>query len=514
MPKTVQMSGVADILNSVGPCLSSHIIDWLEKRGVSRQTARKRIERAPSDVVCRLKHIRFPHNETFLYLRDHFRTDSYFRNLREALESTGSVYGCAINSIIARDGSILRKHFDIVSGGPVVRMKGHIGSSTILANLVKVGLLESVDRPGIGELLILGDEGASATSATAKVKARLLTEGVLIRCIADWLRKLGLVSYHKVAVRDEEPQVPRFAQFSWDLTAPSYVHPLVSHGDGRKPLPGFCVADIVMSNMELNQRHMEYFVRKCESVRSQKSQRPFLSMIVANRFNPAAFQLGKQKGLFLTTPTILLGEDMTKSLISLMETLQNAARVATTEPERIEALFEKFSKIAGADNNLRGAFFEMIVAHCVREEKGSWIEIGKDIIDPEDGSRANIDVFSRKGKQEVWFCECKGYSPATQVSLQEVKEWREKRIKRIRNWLKTQSEYVDAQVGFEFWTASRFSNDAETYLKASKEQTRKYHLDYRDGASLLAYARHLNLTTIVRFLNEHFIRNPLSQLVP
>src|SRR4030042_4046315 len=96
---------IATILSKLGPSLSSTVTRFLVSQGISPDAARKRIQRARGDV-CRLRYIKFPHNETFLYLRDHWRTEKFFTSLREALHTSGSAYGYAIDSIVAREGVV------------------------------------------------------------------------------------------------------------------------------------------------------------------------------------------------------------------------------------------------------------------------------------------------------------------------------------------------------------------------------------------------------------------------
>ena len=44
-----------------------------------------------------------------------------------------------------------------------------------------------------------------------------------------------------------------------------------------------------------------------------------------------------------------------------METLKNAAAIATTNPERLAKLIDDLSEIEGAAGNLRGVLFEKLI---------------------------------------------------------------------------------------------------------------------------------------------------------
>ncbi|MCE7887026.1 MAG: hypothetical protein DYH13_05930 [Alphaproteobacteria bacterium PRO2] len=77
-----------------------------------------------------------------------------------------------------------------------------------------------------------------------------------------------------------------------------------------------------------------------------------------------------------TTPATLFGEDVAKALADLMDTLTNAAAVAASSPDQLEKLFQKLSGIEGSAGNLRGALFELLVGHMVRQLEGGSIDIG------------------------------------------------------------------------------------------------------------------------------------------
>ncbi len=62
----------------------------------------------------------------------------------------------------------------------------------------------------------------------------------------------------------------------------------------------------------------------------------------------------------LATPTNLFGQKVGKAIQSLVETLKNAAAIATTNPERLASLIDDLSEIEGAAGNLRGVLFELI----------------------------------------------------------------------------------------------------------------------------------------------------------
>lgn len=75
----------------------------------------------------------------------------------------------------------------------------------------------------------LSHQVVAESHEVAKMRARLQTEQVLLLAIKAWARNLGMVSYDKVALRDEDSngKQPKVGTFAWDLTAPSYLAPMV-----------------------------------------------------------------------------------------------------------------------------------------------------------------------------------------------------------------------------------------------------------------------------------------------
>jgi hypothetical protein len=98
----------------------------------------------------------------------------------------------------------------------------------------------------------------------AQLKARLVTEGILLLAVRDWIRKLGLASYEKIMIRDIAESLPMVGTFAWDLTGPSYLAPMVDRARREKPKPGFIACDVLLSTVD------EYgivpFIKKCTTL--------------------------------------------------------------------------------------------------------------------------------------------------------------------------------------------------------------------------------------------------------
>jgi hypothetical protein len=426
-----------------------------------------------------------------------------------AFDRTNSAYGLAVHSLAARGGIVPRQYFDIISGSPT-RLKRHISSDRILEGLERVSMVTLGNSPAVGDCVWLRPSLSETDVSCGALKAQLTTDDIFLNGLADWLKKLGLVSYHKVAFRSGTYR-PTFGQFGWDLTAPSYIHPLVRHGANQQPSPGFLVVDILLQS-QVTHHQVGYFINKCQVMRSQQRTRPFMSILIAEGFTDTAFKVGKANGVLFTTPQLLFGRDVAVGLRMLTKTLVNAAAVAAQRPEVIADLFGKLARIEGAAQNLRGALFELIVGHCVKEREGNTIDIGIQVTDPVSGECAEVDVLRVKGKQEVCAYECRGHAPDVIVDNDTIKDWLERRIPRIRGWVVGERRFSGCKLLFEFWTTGTFAPEAIERLTQASQGTKKYAVAWKDGPAVFDYVRSIRSKRLVDVMKEQYMRHPLSDI--
>ncbi len=507
MPRALSKRRITDLMGRDGPCLSSCLAKLLERQGSTNAGARQAIRRV-GDPLMRLANIRFPHNQAFLYLKEQFRTDPFWISLMSAFETSGSVYGHALFALKARGGIVPSSQFGVISGSPE-RLKGHLSYETVLERLLKLEILEESTIAGIGKCVSFGRRTPFSVIPHTSLRARQLAEEILLVGVADWIRKNSFGSWGKIKTRSVR-NTPQFSHFEWDLTAPSYALPLTSRSEsGTKP--GFIAMDVTLSKF-LDSSQVSYFRNKCNIIANQRRSRPFLPIIIGSSFTKEALRFGRSAGLIFTTPSNLLGGNIGEALRSLVEVLENAAAVAVSRPEVIDELFSKLGKIEGAANNLRGALFELLVGHCVREVEGSSIDIGKEVTAPDTGKRAEIDVLRVKGNQEVCAYECKGYGASKQVRAREVDKWLGTTIPRIYKWMKSEERFERCSIGFEFWTSGAFSPDAIALLRARANRTKRYTIRWKDGSAVYEYSRQLRERRIEAVLEQHFTAHPLSKL--
>lgn len=391
-------------------------------------------------------------------------------------------------------------YFSTISGSPE-RLKKHISSSTVLSRLVDVGLLKVLDHPDVGPCVRVEDHarlGQTQLKPTG-FRSRMIAEEILLGGLRDWVRHTGLGSSNSVRVRHLSAP-PAFGQFTWDLSAPSYLYPMLDYS--KKSLRhGFIVADVLLGR-HISPEDLQYFRLKAGIMRSLRNTRRFLAIFIGEHFTNEALRLGRRDGLVIATTETLFGRDVAEGLSQLIQVLNNAAAAVSSDPNLISQLFTKLDAVKGAALNLRGPLFELLLAHCLRTDGWSILSIGEQRKDPGSGELAEIDLLANKGP-DLRVCECKGYS-RKEVSEQEAKNWLEKSVPRIRNSLLIEKFYQTKNIVFELWTTGAFSPEAEKYLRFKRDEIGIFRFEWFDGSQLRGFAEQLKLQYALKLLREQY----------
>lgn len=346
---------IENYLESHGPSLSSEVSKYLvETLNITPAAARKRVSRAKGEVR-RFDYITFPRRARFIYLEWQFGSQLFWERLIDLLLQTNSAYGLAIAAIQQRGGLIPAEHFAIVCGAPL-RQAHHLSADTIFQHLEEAGLLQKTNFSGLGECVLLIRRDNNYDSITTDMRARLIAEKFLLFAIKDWLRKLGIVSYCSVKVREAGTQT-KVGTFVWDLTAPSYLGFMVKPGRNGEIKPGFVACDIYLGN-EMDSAGIKPFIKKCVTLRAVPNMAPCMQIFVAGRYAKDAFDLLKEKGIIPATPRNLFGEEVAEGLTALLQVLRKAAETAI-DPQQFDQLFKKLGKIEGAFSQIRGTFLNI-----------------------------------------------------------------------------------------------------------------------------------------------------------
>jgi hypothetical protein len=501
------MNIVEQILDKEGPCGSSKVVGELVKRhGLSREAARQRVSRGTKNISS-LDHIRLARGEKFIYLTKDFGSPYYWKNLIKSLQEVNSVYGLALAALKQRDGIIPRHHFSIACGSPI-KQKKHISAESVLKGLINAKLVERYEVKGFGDcVVIIHRERSYYADKVAKLRARVFTENILLEGVSSWLKNLGLVSYNKVVIRnDSDKTQPKVGTFHWDLTAPSYLGALLNNKRGAS-LPGFIACDICLEKMTLE--GVEPFINKCNSTRALKNMGRCLQIIVANGYTEDAFASLKAKGVVPATITNLFGKDVAEGVNYLIRALTGLAHLVF-DPEQFDEMFARLSKVEGAVANMRGAFFEIIVAEALRPHYPD-VRLNYDC-KTNNGQKAEIDVTAIKTGAEIRFIECKGYAPYAEIPDSEVELWLTKRVPRIVAMANEHADWKNLVPICEFWTIGKLSDKSIQRLERMKEKVKptRYKLIYKELDDVISEVRKSCNKGLVKSFEANFVKNPTS----
>ena len=494
------MDAVQRLLKELGPTRAATVAQRLQSDlGLSAEAARKRLSRATAPVRS-FPVALLPKRERFLYLQPQRTEEHFWTRLHEAMRETNSIYGAAIDGLIARGGIVLADEFAVISGAPVA-MSGQVSSSRVADTLVSAHAIKRVTYADVGECYELDRYELGGVDSSG-LRARNIAEGVILDGLREWARKLGLASYNQIAIRgDAHPR--QVGPFRWDLTGPSYLQSV--RGSGGKP--GFLLADVFADAM-LDEPHIRYFIRKNGLLRSSLPNASALSILVADAFTGGALRAGHAAGIVLACPANLFGQRVGAAMQTLIATLKNAAAVAAGNPAKLAMLVEELSEIEGAAGNLRGILFELIAAYLCRMDAVS-VDMGIRAKHPTTGARGDIDVFKVVSQAECVGIECKGKEPGGMLTLAEVEHWLEK-IPTFRAHLASESRFREARISFEIWTTGIIAPDALEKLTAEQPKRTKTPIRWKDGQAISKMAKTAKEKTIAVALENHFLKHPLA----
>lgn len=338
-------SFIVTSLHKTGPCLSSVLVEeMLKTPGVNRDTARKQISRAVSAGQIHCVDKLFPKRERFVYLKQQYGSGPYWSSLNSALLDTGSAYGLALSCLRARGGILPVKNFSAACGSPVA-MKNRLSWTSVLDGLLQYKMVRFVTLSGLGECVALTEKNDDGyLRALHPLKARLLTESVLMKSLSQWIRNNGIISYDTLRTREElnSDKTPCVANFVFDVTAASYLNPLLQFSRSGDIRPGFFVCDMLLG-CKLNLVHLQPFITKCRTINSLRNSPRCLFMFVADEYSEEVFLEMKRAGIIPSTPENLFGKDFADALFQLRDLV---GLITLSLKDNIAAIDDIMSKLA------------------------------------------------------------------------------------------------------------------------------------------------------------------------
>jgi hypothetical protein len=492
---------LADTLKALGPCLSTDLTDYLvAHHKLSPVAARQRVSRGAPQIK-RLAHLPFARKARFLYHQDEYASPLYWDRLFDAILATAGPYARALGAVQARQVVPL-DHFLAACGAPIAQKK-QLSALTMLDRLVAANVLVKDTLPGLGVCVMTKKtferHQHDLAELAAITRSRLIAETVLLDSIREWLRRLAMVSFN--AVRTRAGEMPRVGTFAWDLTAPSYLTSVLTRLKEKGVKPGWVVCDVLLiENVQL--KHVEPFLHKVRSIEALKNIGRTMYILVAQGYDAEAFKALRSAGIVPATPTSLFGKDVADGFRDLIQTLNEAAK-GVVDPEKFDQLFSKLGKLEGALGNMRGAFFELLVAEVVRKTAAAPVKLNK-ICKGEDGN-AEVDVYHLNEGIEARMVECKGIAPGTFVDDEEVGLWLTTRIQRVRHHLQ-QLGWSGPRPRFELWTSGALSAQAhERVEKTRLANVKKFEVRVIEGDALRIAVKAVNDPSLLKTFEHHFL---------
>ena len=437
-----------------------------------------------------------------MYLEQEFGSPRYWSRLARTLIASNSALGFAIAGLRQSGGMVPARHFPIVCGAPL-RQSKHLSPETIFQRLSEAGLVRSVAVPGVGDCVALVQEDQFYHARAAEMRARLITEGILLSAVRDWLRKLGIGSYELVATRDRDP-LPKVGTFVWDLSAPSYLGHMVRYGREGKLKPGFVACDVNLAG-EMSTTGVMPFIRKCVTLRALRNVGPCLQMLVAERFSREAFGLLRGHGVIAATPATLFGKEIAEALRELTSVLVNAAH-SLFDAERFEQLFQTLGKIHGASNQLRGTLFEYLVADAAKRTGFGEVWMNR-IFKLPDQRKAEVDVLAVRGNHSITAIECKGYSPWATIPDDLFTRWLQHNVPVAYKAMRDHPDYKNLPITFEFWTSAPISVESLTLFETAKAALNesRYAIALRGPSDVARICWETKEPSLITAFQKHFM---------
>lgn len=492
---------IESVLAFLGPSLSSDVAVELAKRAnISPAAARQRLSRAGGNVR-KLAGVTFARNARFLYLAQQYGSPQYWDSLAATLIANNSALGYAIAALRQCGGMVPARQFPIICGSPIRQLR-HLSGETVLLRLTDAGLVKTVIVPGLGECVALTQEERFYALDAARMRARLITEDVLLAAVRDWLRKLGIASYNLVATRKDD-KLPQVGTFVWDLTAPSYLGAVTRLSRKGQPKPGFVACDVNLTD-DMSVDGVAPFIRKCTTMRALRNIGPCIQILVANRFDKDAFKVLRANGIIAATPASLFGKDIAEALHELASVLTEAAH-ASFDSAKFEVLFQTLARIDGATNQLRGTLFEYMVADIVK--RTHWGEVTMNRILKVAGvGQAEIDVLSIQQNQQVIAIECKGYSPRAMIPDDLFKRWLHHNVPTAYAYVRDHPEWRNLPATFEFWSSSPISDEMMALFEKARAEIKasRYTIELRGPSDVWEACAATREKSLIHAYDNHF----------
>lgn len=494
------MDEIVEFLKREGPQLSTAVTAYLCRTlGISETAARQRVSRSRLKIK-RLGLITFPKRARFLYLEQQFASPYYWTNLRLALIKHKTAYGYALLALISRGGICLEEHFPIICGSPH-RQKGHLSTEVVLEKLINAGLLKRHQYEG-QNLIALAQNESLFIENVENMLGRLTAETALLGGVKSWLKKLNIVSYNSVKTRDDT-SLPMVATYAWDLSAPSYLSPLLKRKTSGEVHPGFWVCDVYLGKMGL--AGAQVFLQKCKTLRALRTVAPTMQMIISENYSEDAFQLLKRNGVIVSTVQTLFGAGTAGALKSLASAF-TASLHRKVDVDQLDKIMGELKKHKDQMGNIRGVFFELLVRDVVKLNSAGSPSTTVGVKVKHCSTEAEIDVVVYNPKRGIRFIETKACNPKYPLDDKEVDRWIDHNIKTVFAYSQTHPDWQKEKISFELWSTANLSTEALNKItQFRKKNARRYGVRVLNKDEILNEFKETQDVRLIQVVKNHFL---------
>ena len=496
------MDEICEFLKSNGPQLSTAVAEYLcSYHGISPVAARQRISRTKGSIN-RLSMLRFPRKARFLYLEEQFASPWYWQNLEAVLRENTTAYGFALSALLARDGLCLERYFPIICGAPD-KQKRHLSASAVLEGLLEAGLVVRVPSGGLSLISIRRNEQATHQKIP-NFRARLTVENLLIDSVSTWLKNLNLVSYYSIRTRNDE-KLPQVGTYNWDLSAPSYLNPMLKRSKKGEFVQGFWVCDVYLGG-KLSVNAANTFLKKCRNSRAVRNLPRSMQMIVSYHYSKEAFLLLKENGVIPATVRNLFGRETEKALKKLVSALEPAYQ-SSLDAEQLDKVLDKLNRLSSDFGSLKGTLFELLVRDVkARNVPGvDFIEVNH--ISKLGGLEAETDVVVYSKGRGVWFIEAKAYNSSHPLPDKQVDRWLDHNIPTVAKFSRQQSAWKNENLTFEIWSTAPLSKDSIARIEeAGNKNVRRYSIIVKQADEIRNEFKNTRNKGLLNILEKYFLK--------
>ena len=482
------MNKVEKLLNKHGPMLSGDLARKYESTyGVSNEAARKAISRAKTPIK-KLYKFKFDKNQLFYYLESQYMSEKYKKALLNAIKQHSKVIYTYIQAFISQNGYISKKILPAFIGAPIGKIKGHKKHSDILQNLIDTEIILEFSEERYSLNPTFYDAGNLNHSIGLEIAKK-----IIINDFSRWAREINLVAFEK---GEGLFDAPKFAQFQWAYTAPSYIQPLYSY---KSEQPGFVIADVFFGKVATVES-LHFFIEKLNIIRSFKNVKSFLPVLLVEKIDPEALTLLKKNKVMVAILNNFFTEKYTDLLNDLVNIFTNATSIINKNPDALYSLFDKIEKSEGRYNDMSGDMFELLVGSHYSYIGCSYLKSKKDIYD-KNGKHKELDwLIEKEGTTIV--VECK----ATRSKIDEnfIMKWLNENIPFTRSWLLENNR--TQKIEFQLWSVGGFTTEALGLLQKAESETQKYSIKHFDKQQMMDMARDKNDTNFIQIMNNHFFK--------